>query len=60
MSELEKNENIFYNEISEILKQSRNATYKAVNLKITIELPVLNKIYLPLQDKLKYWIIYSC
>jgi len=31
MSELQKNENTFYNEISELLKQSRNATYRAVN-----------------------------
>ena len=31
MSELQKNENTFYNEISELLKHSRNATYRAVN-----------------------------
>ena len=29
MSELTKNENIFYDEISELLKQARNAVYKA-------------------------------
>ena len=31
MSELLKNENTFYDEISELLKQSRNAAYKTVN-----------------------------
>ena len=31
MSELLKNENTFYNEISELLRQSRNVAYKAVN-----------------------------
>ena len=32
MSELQKSENTFYHEISEMLKQSRNATYRAVNI----------------------------
>ena len=31
MAELLKNENTFYNEISELLRQSRNVAYKAVN-----------------------------
>ena len=31
MSELSKNENIFYSEISELLKQARNMAYKTVN-----------------------------
>ena len=31
MSELLKNENIFYNEINELLKQSKNIAYKTVN-----------------------------
>ena len=31
MSELLKNEHIFYGEISELLKQSRNIAYKSVN-----------------------------
>jgi len=31
MQELSKNENIFYSEISELLKQARNTAYKTVN-----------------------------
>ena len=31
MSELSKNENLFYNEISELLQQARNAAYRTVN-----------------------------
>ena len=31
MSELSKNENVFYSEISELLKQARSIAYKAVN-----------------------------
>ena len=31
MSELSKNENVFYNEINELLKQARSAAYKTVN-----------------------------
>ena len=31
MSELSKNENVFYTEVSELLKQARNAAYKTVN-----------------------------
>ena len=32
MFELSKNENIFYGEIGELLKQARNAAYKTVNM----------------------------
>ena len=31
MSELSKNENLFYSEISELLKQARSTVYKTVN-----------------------------
>ena len=32
MGELAKNESIFYNEISELLKRARNTAYKSVNI----------------------------